>query len=271
MEMISLNFIVCTILKTGKHSIRKPLTKALALLGCFVLFFSFVEPLSSKAQAEKHVAKGITVKVPANNTVAAPLNTAAKAPTNSAVKAPSNIAKTTSSKASDRKRTVLAANKIHGRGSVGYAAARACPEILDKLFCYCGCDRTDGHNALLDCFTSEHGVYCDDCQEEAILANKLNKDGKSMKDIQEAVDKKFSRHYPFEKPSLRYQKYKDSRLYIKDAANGTLLKATEQSNKLQEHNKNGAISSDLKLKPGKSISKCCSGFNLNAEMKSKAK
>ena len=62
---------------------------------------------------------------------------------------------------------VLDPNKYFGKAKLGYAAAQLCPEICAKLFCYCGCDETDEHDTLLDCFTTDHGVDCHICQEEA--------------------------------------------------------------------------------------------------------
>ena len=83
---------------------------------------------------------------------------------------------------------VLDPNKFFGHAKSGYAAAQLCPEICAKLFCYCGCDMTDDHDSLLDCFTTDHGVDCHICQEEALIALKMKREGKSMKQIQ-AVEK----------------------------------------------------------------------------------
>lgn len=46
------------------------------------------------------------------------------------------------------------------RGAVreGYGIARAIPDILAELHCYCGCDRSMGHRHLLDCFADDHAA-----------------------------------------------------------------------------------------------------------------
>jgi hypothetical protein len=161
-------------------------------------------------------------------------------------------------------KTVLALSRVHGR-IAGYVAAKACPEVIDKLFCYCGCDLGESHNTLLDCFISDHGAYCDDCQEEAILAQRLHKDGVSMKEIQETVDKKFSKHYPFTKHSPRYQKYLDSRLY-KDGRASSAVKTVRQTSGSKALNA-APFSTNAKLKPGKTIGKCCAGSQQGVKAK----
>ena len=45
-----------------------------------------------------------------------------------------------------------------GKARVAYAVAREVPEVLDRLYCYCGCDRNPGHQNNLDCFTDDHGA-----------------------------------------------------------------------------------------------------------------
>ena len=46
------------------------------------------------------------------------------------------------------------------RGAVreGYGIARAIPDVLAELHCYCGCDRSMGHRHLLDCFADDHAA-----------------------------------------------------------------------------------------------------------------
>lgn len=113
---------------------------------------------------------------------------------------------------------VLDPNRFFGQASFGYAAAQACPEVISKLFCYCGCDITDSHSSLLDCFTSNHGVDCHICQEEAVFALKANREGLSTVEIQKRVDEGWSHHYPFEKDSPAYTKYKANRLWTSQAS-----------------------------------------------------
>ena len=56
-------------------------------------------------------------------------------------------------------------------------AAREHPALLAQLHCYCGCDRTDGHKNLLDCFRDNHGGHCAICTGEALEAEKLARQG----------------------------------------------------------------------------------------------
>src|SRR5262249_14426704 len=105
---------------------------------------------------------------------------------------------------------VLPPENFVGKASEGYAAAKEVPDICKKLFCYCGCDMTDSHSSLLDCFTCEHGVDCTICQDEAIIALNLKKKGKSLADIQKEIDQAFQTLYPWEKPSPALEKYRGS-------------------------------------------------------------
>jgi len=77
-------------------------------------------------------------------------------------------------------------------GSVeSYAAARAVPQVLDGLHCYCDCARHSGHRSLLTCFESEHGGYCDICMGEAVLAQQMVARGEAIDAIRRAVDAQY--------------------------------------------------------------------------------
>lgn len=39
-----------------------------------------------------------------------------------------------------------------------YQVAADMPEVLAELNCHCGCDRSQGHRNLLDCFSDTHAV-----------------------------------------------------------------------------------------------------------------
>lgn len=98
-----------------------------------------------------------------------------------------------------------------------YDIAKKHPDVLKRLFCYCGCDRTEQHVTLLDCFTDpdEHGSTCSECIDEAFLADRLLRDGATMARIQEMVDEQFCTKYPFS-PAERTKTYKNylaQRLY----------------------------------------------------------
>ncbi|MBX9720408.1 MAG: hypothetical protein K2X81_03340, partial [Candidatus Obscuribacterales bacterium] len=58
--------------------------------------------------------------------------------------------KTAETKTAETRKDVLEPGQFFGLASFGYASAKACPEVMEKLFCYCGCDLTDSHNSLLD-------------------------------------------------------------------------------------------------------------------------
>jgi hypothetical protein len=45
-----------------------------------------------------------------------------------------------------------------GRTARAYQAAAQIPEVLEKVFCYCGCDVIAGHSSDLDCFRDKHAA-----------------------------------------------------------------------------------------------------------------
>ncbi len=94
-------------------------------------------------------------------------------------------------------RKVLSPDKFSMPGKLGYAAAKQYPEIMEHLFCYCGCDITDKHTSLMDCYVSTHGAYCTICMEEAILAKEMKDKHSDLPAIQAKVDKKFGKLYPY--------------------------------------------------------------------------
>jgi hypothetical protein len=69
-----------------------------------------------------------------------------------------------------------------------YAQAAEIPDVLDGLYCYCHCADHADHYSLLDCFKSDHGAGCDVCLTQAALAHRLHGEGKSLKEIRQAVD-----------------------------------------------------------------------------------
>ncbi len=54
--------------------------------------------------------------------------------------------------------TPLPAAQFQGRVREAYQAAADMPQILAGLTCYCGCDKSQGHRHLLDCFVDTHGA-----------------------------------------------------------------------------------------------------------------
>jgi hypothetical protein len=45
-----------------------------------------------------------------------------------------------------------------GKASLAHRVAREIPDVLDRLYCYCGCDRSAGHKSLLSCYTDNHAA-----------------------------------------------------------------------------------------------------------------
>lgn len=115
---------------------------------------------------------------------------------------------------------VLSPEQFFGGAAMGYAAAKAVPHVCHKIFCYCGCDITDSHSNLLDCFTSYHGADCHICQEEALIALKMNRDAQPLSAIQKVIDETYSSRYPFKEESQAYKKYKATRLWSVSGAAG---------------------------------------------------
>lgn len=164
-----------------------------------------------------------------------------------------NTAKQNSKEAEILKAKVMNPSQFSGMASFGYAAAQACPEVMAKLFCYCGCDLTDNHSSLLDCFTCNHGVDCHICQEEAVMALKLHKDGVPDEQIQKQIDDRYSSEYPFQEDTLAYRKYKATRYGQKSSSKFGQMPAGPEPTE-------GTTQNPPKTKSGKSFKpSCCSG------------
>jgi hypothetical protein len=86
---------------------------------------------------------------------------------------------------------VLPDERVPAKAREAYRAARACPEVLDGLYCHCDCAARDGLRSLLSCFEGEMPLHCGICQGEAKLAAKLAKRGKSLTAIRAAVDDEY--------------------------------------------------------------------------------
>jgi hypothetical protein len=56
-------------------------------------------------------------------------------------------------------RPVLDPFLFSGRARLAYAAAEKYPEVMDQVFCYCGCDASPFyHKSLLSCYVDKHGA-----------------------------------------------------------------------------------------------------------------
>lgn len=45
-----------------------------------------------------------------------------------------------------------------GKAALAHQVARAFPDVLDQLYCYCECDKHMGHKSLLSCYTDGHAA-----------------------------------------------------------------------------------------------------------------
>ncbi len=176
------------------------------------------------------------------------------------------LSPTSSQAPKQQEKPVLDPNNYVGEAHAGYAAAKECPEVCAKLFCYCGCDNTDDHSSLLDCFTSDHGVDCYICQQEALIALKMTKSGKTLPEIQKVIDLAYKKEYPWEEASPAFKRYKAAKLW--QDPDKLLDKFGSQDSVSSAKGKNGATTSDAKgSKQGavkgnaKSFTKgaCCGG------------
>jgi|HubBroStandDraft_6_1064221.scaffolds.fasta_scaffold412949_2 hypothetical protein len=79
--------------------------------------------------------------------------------------------------------------KDNPRAYAAYSVAAKIRELLYQEPCFCGCRRLEGHESLLDCFSSAHGVVCHACQSEAIFCFEQHKHGKSAKEIRKTMFK----------------------------------------------------------------------------------
>jgi Protein of unknown function with PCYCGC motif len=152
--------------------------------------------------------------------------------------------------------TVLDPSNYYGGAAMGYAAAKAAPQVMSRLFCYCGCDATERHRNLIDCFTSTHGVDCHICQEEAVLGYRLFKDGTALADIQKQIDEKYSAEYPFQEDTANLKQYKASRLYKAAATPSSAASGGAASDSSVAGN-GGKTSGAPKVKPGFQVGNCC--------------
>jgi hypothetical protein len=89
-------------------------------------------------------------------------------------------------------RLTLAPALFQGPVREAYEIAQKDPALLAQLHCYCGCDRTDGHQNLLDCFRDRHGATCSICVAEARDARVLASQGVSIDQIRDIFRARFA-------------------------------------------------------------------------------
>lgn len=104
---------------------------------------------------------------------------------------------------------LVSADKFQGEVRKAYEVAHKIPEILDQLFCYCGCDITDAHCTLLDCYLSNHSVDCNECKGEAMMSSKMHSEGATIDAIRQKLHENWKKHYIFKSPTPAYKRYLD--------------------------------------------------------------
>ena len=98
----------------------------------------------------------------------------------------------TEAEAASNLRQTLDPMQFTGPVREAYKVAQENPELLVQLHCYCGCDRTNGHKNLLDCYRDHHGASCSICTGEALEAKKLFDQGANIETIREALRARFA-------------------------------------------------------------------------------
>jgi Protein of unknown function with PCYCGC motif len=89
-------------------------------------------------------------------------------------------------------RVTLDPNQFVGPVKEAYKFAEKNPELLAELHCYCGCDKAEGHQNLLDCYRSTHGASCEICTGEALLAKRMSEQGSPVDQIRDAIRRNFA-------------------------------------------------------------------------------
>jgi hypothetical protein len=72
----------------------------------------------------------------------------------------------------------LPPEQFAGKQRLGYEAARAIPQTIAQLPCYCHCDKGFGHKSLHTCFVDDHAAHCAVCIDEALMAYKMEREEK---------------------------------------------------------------------------------------------
>jgi Protein of unknown function with PCYCGC motif len=86
----------------------------------------------------------------------------------------------------------LAPEKFTGLTRDAYRVAKEIPVTLAQMPCYCYCDRGMGHKSLHSCFEDDHAAHCAVCVNEALLAYKLEKEGKlTTEQIRDRINETF--------------------------------------------------------------------------------
>jgi uncharacterized protein with PCYCGC motif len=73
-----------------------------------------------------------------------------------------------------------------------YKYAGENPALLAQLHCYCGCDKAEGHQNLLDCYRGMHASACEICTGEVLLAKRMADQGSPVDQIRDAIRRNFA-------------------------------------------------------------------------------
>lgn len=112
--------------------------------------------------------------------------------------APGGLADTTGGQAATRGdpasnlRLTLDPNLFKGEVREAYQIARQNPGLLAQLHCYCGCDKSEGHKSLLDCYRDKHGSTCGICVGEARMAAQLSQQGLPVEQIRDSIRARYA-------------------------------------------------------------------------------
>ncbi len=73
-----------------------------------------------------------------------------------------------------------------------YQIATEIPEVINQLYCWCGCENRGVHRSNLGCFEDKMAVNCDVCRGTAEIASRMTEDGVTdLGKIQAAVDREW--------------------------------------------------------------------------------
>jgi hypothetical protein len=105
---------------------------------------------------------------------------------------PSDSQRAASGDPGARLRITLDPSNFQGPVREAYEVAEKDPALLAQLHCYCGCDVTDGHKNLLDCFRDTHGSTCAICCGEARDAESMASRGMAIEQIRDALRARYA-------------------------------------------------------------------------------
>ena len=90
---------------------------------------------------------------------------------------------------------VLTPDKLteHPAAASVFDMVRKIPQVVDGIRCQCGCAELPEFYSLLSCYEADGmAQHCAICQGEASLAYRMHEQGKSLDQIRDAIDARFS-------------------------------------------------------------------------------